>query len=92
MLFELCYYAIVFNKFMWMLIIWLFFNPSSAKFTKWSNTLKRFVGKLNCLSVFDYFVGLALKGLTDSTIKLCEAISPCTDNKKNWFEEANPED
>ena len=34
-------------------------------FTKWSNTLKQFVGKLpmNCLRVFDHFVGLALKGL-----------------------------
>ena len=41
------------------------FNPLSAKPTKWSNTLKQFVGKLttNCLSVFDHFVGLALKGL-----------------------------
>ena len=40
-------------------------NPSSAKSTKWSNTLKQFVGNLptNCLSVFDHFVGLALKGL-----------------------------
>ena len=37
----------------------------SANFTKWSNTLKQFVGKLstNSLSVFDHFVGLALKGL-----------------------------
>ena len=37
----------------------------SVDFTKWSNTLKQFVGKLptNCLSVFDYFVGLALKEL-----------------------------
>ena len=36
-----------------------------ANFTKWPNTLKQFVGKLpaNCLSVFDHFVGLALKGL-----------------------------
>ena len=36
----------------------------SANFTKRSNTLKKFVGKLptNCLSVFDHFVGLALKG------------------------------
>ena len=34
--------------------------------TKWSNTLKQFVGKLptNCLSVFDHFVKLLLKGLT----------------------------
>ena len=34
--------------------------------TKWSNTLKQFVGKLptNCLSFFVNFAGLALKGLT----------------------------
>ena len=33
--------------------------------TKWSNTLKQFVCKLptNFLSMFDHFVGLALKGL-----------------------------
>ena len=41
------------------------FNPLSANHTKWSNTLKQFVGNLpkNCLSVFDHLVGLALKGL-----------------------------
>ena len=40
-------------------------NTLSAKITKWSNTLKQFVGNLptNCLSVFDYFVRLTLKGL-----------------------------
>ena len=40
------------------------FNLLSANPTKWSNTLKQFVGKLptNCVSVFDHFVGLALKG------------------------------
>ena len=40
-------------------------NPLNAKLTKWSNILKQFVDKLptNCLSVFDHFVGLALKGL-----------------------------
>ena len=40
-------------------------NPFSANFTKWSNTLKQFVGTLPkiFLSVFDHFVGLALKGL-----------------------------
>ena len=40
-------------------------SPCSANFTKWSITLEEFVGNLptNCLSVFDYFVGLALKGL-----------------------------
>ena len=41
------------------------FNHLSANPTKWSNTLKQFFGKLptNCLSVFDHFVRLALKGL-----------------------------
>ena len=41
-------------------------NPLSANTTKWSNTLKQFVGKLptDCLRVFDHFVGLALKGLS----------------------------
>ena len=41
-------------------------NPLSANITKWSNTIKQFVDKLprNCLSVFDQFVGLALKGLS----------------------------
>ena len=40
-------------------------NPFCANFTKWSNTLKKFVRKLltNCLSVFDHFLGLALKVL-----------------------------
>ena len=40
-------------------------NPLSANFKKWSNTLKQVVGKLpmSCLSVFDHFVGLALKEL-----------------------------
>ena len=40
-------------------------NPLNANFTKWSNTLKQFIGNLptNCLSVFDHFVGLVLRGL-----------------------------
>ena len=40
-------------------------NPLSANPTKWSNTLKQFVSKLptNCLSAFDHFVKLVLKGL-----------------------------
>ena len=40
-------------------------NPLSANPTKWSDTLKQFVANLptNCLSVFDHFVILALKGL-----------------------------
>ena len=42
-----------------------YLNPFSANPTKWSSTLKQFVGNLrtNCLSVFDHFVKLALKGL-----------------------------
>ena len=52
----------------------IFFNPLNTKPTKWSNTLKQFVGNLttNCLSVFDHFVKLALKelmGLIDSSIQ-----------------------
>ena len=37
----------------------------SANPTSWSNTLKQFVGNLpmKCLSVFDHFVRLALKGI-----------------------------
>ena len=40
-------------------------NPLSANPEKWSNTLKQIVGKLPtiCLSVFDHFMNLALKGL-----------------------------
>ena len=43
-----------------------FLNPLSASPTKWSNTLKQFVRNFptNCLSVFDHFVILVLKGLT----------------------------
>ena len=44
-------------------------NPLSTNRTKWSSTLKQFGGKklTNCLSVFDHFVGLALKGLIKLT-------------------------
>ena len=40
-------------------------NPLSVKPTKWSNTPEEFVRNLpaSCLSVFNHFVGLALKGL-----------------------------
>ena len=50
---------------LYMLVSTVNFSPLSANPTKWSNTLKQFVGKLpaNCLSVFDHFVGFALKGL-----------------------------
>ena len=52
----------------WQLILALYFltiNPISANPTKWSNTLKKVIGKspTNCLIVFDHFVGLALKEL-----------------------------
>ena len=45
-------------------------NPLSANPTKWSNTLKQFVGSLptNCLSVFDHFVGLPLEWLSHETL------------------------
>ena len=48
-----------------------FVNPLSAKFIKWSNTLKQIVGKLptNCLSVFDHFSGFAFKGLIRNLIR-----------------------
>ena len=53
------------------------FNPFSANFTKWSNILKQFVGNLpkNCLSVFDHFVGLALKDLSSDKYYKSFAIS-----------------
>ena len=47
-------------------ITFFFLTPlSTTNITKWSNTLKQRVGKWpNCLSVFDHFVSLALKGVT----------------------------
>ena len=47
-----------------------FINPLNANPEKWSNTLKQIVCNLPtiCLSVFDHFMNLALKGLT--TIQL----------------------
>ena len=52
-------------------------NTLSANPTKWSNTLKQFVGNLptNCLSVFDHLMNLALKGLKKDFISLF--LSPC---------------
>ena len=46
-------------------IIKVTINPLSANPEKWSNTLKQIVGNLPtiCLSVFDHFMNLALKGL-----------------------------
>ena len=56
------------------------FNPLSATFTKWSNTLKQLVSKLPtiCLSVFDHFVGLALKVLMLQLI--CKIIENTLEN------------
>ena len=44
-------------------------DPLIANPTKWSNILKQFVGNLptNCLSAFDHFVILALKGIEPFT-------------------------
>ena len=41
-------------------------NPVSTKPTKWLSTLKQFVSNksTNCLSAFDHFVWLVLKGLS----------------------------
>ena len=63
------------------------FNPFNANFTKWSKTLKQFITNLptNCFSVFDHFVGLALKGLIAVAIlsKLRKIIS----KKKSLYDE-----
>ena len=50
-----------------------YLNLLSATPRKWSNTLKQFFGNLqtNCLSVFDHFVILALKGLNHWIKYLC---------------------
>ena len=47
-------------------------NPLSANPTEWSNIPKQFVGisLTNCLGVFDHFVGLALKGLSNKIIRV----------------------
>ena len=71
-----CFLRLLFIWFLIFLLSWvvfyatafqvlLCFNPLNANPTKWSNTLKQFLAKLptNCLSVFDHFVKLALKGL-----------------------------
>ena len=50
----------------------VFFNPFNTNPTKWSNTLKQIRRQqpTNCLSVFDHFVGPALKGLKYISIYL----------------------
>ena len=51
-------------------------NPLSTNPTKWLYTPKHIVIKLptNCLSVFDHFVGLELKGLKQSRLLEVRAI------------------
>ena len=65
-----CFPISGFNKVSEHLIQLDVFNHLSANPTKRSNTLKQFVGNFprNCLSVFDNFVGLALKGLMQSSL------------------------
>ena len=46
-------------------------NSLSTNPTKWSNTLKQ----MNCLRVFDYFVGLALKRLIRDVFRFMSNIS-----------------
>ena len=56
-------------------------KPLSANPTKWSNALKQFVGKLptNYSSVFDHFVGLALKGI------MCNSARSYSPKWSWWF-------
>ena len=72
-------------------------NPLSANPAKWSNTLKQFVGNFpkNCLSVFDHFVGLVLKGLrlsVDETLcqkhvikTMCDTLETFTSKKEMTY-------
>ena len=52
----------IFEKCIWMSLYYI--NPLSVNPTKWSNTPKQFVATVDVLfeNVFEYFVGLALKG------------------------------
>ena len=60
------------------------FNSLSTNPTKWPNTLKQFVGSLptNCLSVFDHFMNLAVKGLSSSQSHICYSL---LDTRSNIF-------
>ena len=66
--------------------IYVTLNSLSVNPTKWLNTLKQFVGKLptNCLSVFDHFVKLALKGLKEPFFCLfCFCLHLCCSSSIN---------
>ena len=59
------------------------FNSLNINPLKWSYTLKQFVGNLpmNCLSVFDHFVKLAMKELMSqiaTVLVLIKNINPKT--------------
>ena len=60
-----------------------FINPLSANITKWSNTLKQFVGNLptNCVTVFDHFLGLVLEELKGFQKSILSAKSSSTEQK-----------
>ena len=47
-----------------------YIKPLSTNPTKWSNTLKQFVGNMatNCLSVFDHFVWLLFKRYQNTSL------------------------
>ena len=63
----------------WTLFKQRYFTITSANPIKWSNTLKQFVGKFptNCLSVFDHFLWLALKGWRQTyMLIICHKIYP----------------
>ena len=69
------------------------FKPLGANPRKWSNTLKQFVGKLpsNCLSVFEHFVGLARKELSNvSRLKVRKCtVTTTVFHKKYIFFQSN---
>ena len=57
------------DKFDYLHLVYHFTVPLSPNPRKWLNKLRQSVGKLptNCLSVFDHFAGLALKGILLNT-------------------------
>ena len=64
------------REFLFLNYIYNIFNPLSANPTKWLNIFYQFVGNLprNCLSVFDHFVGLELKGLKIAEKHLAKSV------------------
>ena len=72
------------NYSIWPYILYIFFpffsgntiNPLSTNPTRWSNTLKQFVGELptNCLLVLEHFPGLTLTELIISSYVTCKLL------------------